>query len=329
MLNTKALEPKLILIRKNLEENNLKNQTWKYKIRSSKTPVILTFIMFAVFGGLTAWLYSNNNGAFIFLGLFSAILLALVIATAYRLAFYKVLIGKDGFYYQTGPKDGKFYNYADVKKAWVNSGEAQNRAHEDYCNIEIQGIPVIRFQFFYADENAVDYLIKRIEATASKKTAEARNEKAEYLIDGKVFGKTRIVIAIVLLVVVAVMDAVIIKATGHIFLAVPGIALALFILIYLINNNMFFTVKIGKKGFFCKTNPFNGQYYEYTEITNCRRIKKVIRTRAHYYEAAQTRYYFFFEFTDVRGKTRKFQFEDQIHGHEVNVLKERIEKAGK
>lgn len=33
----------------------------------------------------------------------------------------------------------------------------------------------------------------------------------------------------------------------------------------------------------------------------------------------------FFEFTDVRGKTRKFQFEDQIHGHEVNVLKERIE----
>ena len=106
----------------------MKNQTWKYKIRSSKTPVILTFIMFAVFGGLTAWLYSNNNGAFIFLGLFSAILLALVIATAYRLAFYKVLIGKDGFYYQTGPKDGKFYNYADVKKAWVNSGEAQNRA---------------------------------------------------------------------------------------------------------------------------------------------------------------------------------------------------------
>ena len=65
--------------------------------------------------------------------------------------------------------------------------------------------------------------------------------------------------------------------------------------------------------------------YEYAEITDCKRIKKVVRTRAHYYEAAERRYYFFFEFTDVRGKTRKFLFEDPIHGHEINVLKERIE----
>ena len=90
---------------------------------------------------------------------------------------------------------------------------------------------------------------------------------------------------------------------------------------------MFFKVKIDTKGFYCRTNPFNGQYYEYDEITNCRRIKKVVRTRAHYYEAAERRYYFFFEFTDVRGKTRKFAFEDPIHGHEINVLKERIEKT--
>lgn len=290
-------------------------------------PIILTLMMFTVFGGLTAWLYSSNNGAFIFTGLFSAILLALVIATCYRLAFFKVLIGKDGFYYQTGPSNGKFYNYAEVEKAWLNSGEAQNRAQEDYCNIEIPGIPVIRFQFFFADEKAVNYLIKRIESTANMEAAEGRNEKEEYLIDGKVFGKTRIVIAIVLLIVVAIIDVVIIKATGHMYLAVPGVAMALFILIYLINSNMFFRVRIDTKGFYCRTNPFNGQYYEYDEITNCRRIKKVVRTRAHYYEAAERRYYFFFEFTDVRGKTRKFTFEDPIHGHEVNVLKERIEKA--
>ena len=86
----------------------MEDRQWKYKIRSGKMPVILTVIMFAVFGGLTAWLYSTNNGAFIFTGLFSAILLALVIATSYRLAFFKVLVGKDGFYYQTGPSNGKF-----------------------------------------------------------------------------------------------------------------------------------------------------------------------------------------------------------------------------
>lgn len=56
---------------------------------------------------------------------------------------------------------------------------------------------------------------------------------------------------------------------------------------------------------------------------------KVVYTSQEYYEAAERRYYFFFEFTDVRGKTRKFAFEDPIHGHEVNVLKERIEKARK
>ena len=305
----------------------MENQTWKYKIRSGKMPVILTVIMFAVFGGLTAWLYSTDNGAFIFTGLFSAILLALVIATGYRLVFYKVLIGKDGFYYQTGPSNGKFYNYDQVEKAWINSGEAQNRAQQDVCNVEIPGIPVIRFQFFYADEKAVNYLIKKVETSAGKAVSEGNKEKAEYLIDGKVFGKTRIVVAFVLLIIVAIIDTVIIKATGHVYLAIPGVATALFILLYLLNSNMFFRVKIDAKGFYCRTNPFNGQYYEYGEITNCRRIKKVVRTRAHYYEADERRYYFFFEFTDVRGKTRKFAFEDPIHGHEVNVLKERIEKT--
>lgn len=303
------------------------NIEWKYKIRGRKLPVILTVLMFAVFGGLTAWLYSTNNGAFIFTGLFSAILISLVIATVYRLAFFKVLIGKDGFYYQTGPSNGKFYDYADVEKAWVNSGEAQNRAQEDYCNIEIPGVPVIRFQFFYADEKGVNYLIKRIESTANKETTESRKEKAEYLIDGKVFGKTRIVLSIVLLIVVAIIDAVIVKATGQMYLAVPGVVMALFILIYLINSNMFFKVKIEENGFYCRTNPFNGQYYEYAEITACKRIKKVVRTRAHYYEAAERRYYFFFEFTDICGRTRKFAFEDPIHGHEINVLKERIDAA--
>lgn len=305
----------------------MENQQWKYQIRSGKMPVVLTLIMFAGFCGLTAWLYNTDNGAFIFTGLFSAILLVLVIATVYRLAFFKVLIGEDGFHYQTGPSNGKFYNYTEVKKAWINSGEAQNRVQEDYCNIEIPGIPVIRFQFFYADEKGVNYLIKRIEATANEETKERRNKMAEYLIDGKVFAKTQFAIAIVLVIVVAVIDAVIIKATGHMYLAVPGVAMALFVLIYLINSNMFFKVKIDTKGFYCRTNPFNGQYYEYDEIKNCRRIKKVVRTRAHYYEAAERRYYFFFEFTDMRGKTRKFQFEDPIHGHEVDVLKDRIENA--
>lgn len=296
----------------------MENTQWKYKVGSGKTPVVLTLIMFAIFGGLTGWLYSENNGAFLFTGLFSAILLALVIATVYRLAFLKVLIGKDGFYYQTGPGNGRYYAYTQVEKAWIHSGEAQNRAQEDYCNIEIPGMPVIRFQFFYADEKAVNYLIRRIEA------AEREHRAEEYLIDGKVFGKTRIVLGIVFLIVIAFIEMVVIKTSGLVFMVIPGIVMALYVLISLINSNLFFKVKIGQNGFYCRTNPFNGQYYEYSEITHCQRIKKVVRTRRPR-RAENPRYYFFFEFTDVSGTTRRFQFEDQIHGHEVDVLKQRIE----
>ena len=298
------------------------NKQWRYKIGGRKAPVILTLIMLAGFGSITGWLYSENNGAFLFTGLFSAILLALVIATAHRLVFFKVLIGKDGFYYQTGPGNGKFYEYTQVEKAWIHSGEAQNRAQEEYCNIEIPGIPVIRFQLFAADDKAVNYLIRRIE-TAKKSNA---TENEEYLIDGKVFGKTRIVLGIVFLLVIAFIEAVVIKTSGLAFLVIPGVVMAIYVLISLINSNLFFRVKIEQNGFYCRTNPFNGQYYEYSEITHCERIKKVVRI-ARPRRAENPRYYFFFAFTDASGATRKFQFEDQIHGHEVNVLQERIEKA--
>ena len=78
-------------------EDNVKNKQWKYKIRSGKMPVILTLIMFMVFGGLTAWLYGTDNGASIFTGLFSIILLALVITTGYRLVFLRCLLTKMDF----------------------------------------------------------------------------------------------------------------------------------------------------------------------------------------------------------------------------------------
>lgn len=307
----------------------MKQRQWKYRIGARKAPVILTLIMFAVFGGLTAWLYSTNNGAFIFTGFFSAILLALVIATWHRLAFFKVLIGKDSFYYQTGPSNGTLYDYSEVEKAWINSGEAQNRSVQDYCNIEITGGSVIRFQFFDADENGVDYLIRRIEASPSKEISERRNEKAEYTIDGKVFARTRIVAGTVLLVLMAIISAVIVKATGHIYLAIPGIVMVLIGLVSLINSNLHFIIKIGETGFDYRTNPFNGKHFEYSEIVSCRRIKKVVYHRKHIGDADLPSYFFFFEFTDTSGKTRKFQFEDPIHGHEVDVLKERIEKANR
>ncbi|MGI6262062.1 MAG: hypothetical protein ACOYJR_09525 [Acutalibacteraceae bacterium] len=74
----------------------------KYKIGNGKMPVILMLLMSALLGGLTLWLYKTNNGAVIFAGISDSLMELLLILTIYRLIFYKVLIGVDGFYY---PKD--------------------------------------------------------------------------------------------------------------------------------------------------------------------------------------------------------------------------------
>ena len=115
----------------------MKQKAWRYVIRAGMLPVVLTAVMFAVFGGLTAWLYSTHNGACIITGAFSVILLVLLLATLWRRAFFKVLIGKDGFCYKTRPGRNLSCSYARVQKAWVSSGQAQNRAQQQFCNIQI------------------------------------------------------------------------------------------------------------------------------------------------------------------------------------------------
>lgn len=303
------------------------DKEWKYKIDSGKTPVILTFLMFGLFGGLTLWLYRKNNGAVIFTGIISALTVLVLILTIYRLLFYKVLISNEGFYYQTGIGNGKYYNYTDVEKAWISSGRSQNGGQGEYCNIALYNKNVIRFPFFHNDEKGVDYLIKRANADTQSMRTNTLIEKDDYLIDGKVFGKTRIVLGIVVLAVLAFIDVILIKEIGFNFIIIPSIAMGVAVALLLFNNYLFFQVKIGKDSFYCRTNPFNGQYCKYSEIANCRKIKRVVRYRGHGNGSLHRAYYFYFEFTDNRGKKHKFQYEQQIHEYEVNVLKDRIEAA--
>ena len=190
---------------------------WKYSIGSGKMPMILTFIMFVLFGGLAIWLHKIQNGAFIFAGMLAAVILILFMATVYRFLFYKVFIGKEGFYYQTGIKSGTYYVYENVEKAWISSGTAQHGAQEEYCIIEITGRPIIRFQFFYNDKKGVKYLIKQVEACRNRNDNNT-SESEEYLIDGKAFGKERIVIALILTVIIAVLDISLIQSNVPIYL---------------------------------------------------------------------------------------------------------------
>lgn len=160
------------------------DKEWKYKIGSSKTPAVLMFIMSAIFCGLALWLHKTDNGAIIFAGLLAVLMVIVFLLTIYRLIFYKVLIGSKGFYYQTGIGNGKYYDYADVEKAWLSSGTAQNGANEQYCNVALLDKRVIRFMYFYNDKKAVNYLVKQantIEPLVPTK------EKDEYLIERQGF----------------------------------------------------------------------------------------------------------------------------------------------
>lgn len=303
----------------------MENRQWKYKIGSGKMPVVLMFIMSVLFGGLAAWLYSTNNGAFIFCAILTAIMFFVFILTIYRLLFYKVLIGTDGFYYQTGIGNGRYYNYSDIEKAWISSGTAQNGHEEQYCNFVAYGERAIRFHFFSSDEKGINYLIKRANAESLMKSV--HDEKDDYLIDGKDFGKTKVVVGIVVLAIFAFLNFLIVSEIGFHAMLIPEIVIGIALCWTIFVDYVFFKVRICKDSFYCRTSPFNGCWYKYSDIAHCKEIKRVVR---HYHRgrgSLNRTYYYFFEFTDKSGKKHKFRFAKPLHEREVNILKERIEQA--
>lgn len=192
--------------------------------------------MSVLFCELAFWMHKMDNGAIFFGGILAVLMVIVFIITIYRLIFYKVLIGSRGFYYQTGISNGKYYNYADVEKAWTSSGTAQNGANEQYCNVALSNKKVIRFMYFYGDEKAVKYLVKQANAAELQATVK---DKEEYLIDGKAFGKTKIVVGIVILAVIAFVNAYIIKEIGFSYI-IPNVALVIVASWFLFVNYLFF-----------------------------------------------------------------------------------------
>lgn len=304
------------------------HKEWKYKIGKDRVAVLLMLMMSGMFGGAAAWLYKADNGAFIPVSMIAGLMVLVFLLTLHRFFFYKVLIGEDGFYYQTNIGNGKFYSYREVEKAWMSSGTDQNGGTKQYCNIAVPGKSVIRFLFFFQDECAVNYLIGQVEQFFQNTESDGNREKEEYLIDGKVFGKMQMGIGAVIVAMIVSLNLFLVKKVGLTLIGNLGVVMALVVACLLCNRYFFFQVKIKKDGFYCRTNPFDGCYYTYEEIVACRTIRKIVRHRQGYWDAAQRRYYFFFEFTDFHGKNHKFQFEQEIYEQEIRVLKERIEHTG-
>lgn len=309
-------------------EKLIMTEKYEYIIKGRKLPVILMVIMTLLFGSLTIWTYKTNNSVSTLLCVFTLLMLFVFILTVHRLLFFKVLIGLDGFYYQTHIGNGKFYTYKDVEKAWISSGKTQNGIVEHYCNISLKGNKVIRIPFQVSDEKGVNYLIKKV-TTNTNSLKSSKTEKTDtYVINGKAFGKARIFLGLLILAAIAFGDILIIKESGFIFIIIPSIIIGIMSIFFLFSYYLWFIVKIEKDGFYCRTTPFNGQYYKYSQITDCRIVQKVVRHHNYNESGSIDRAcYFFFVFHDITGKKHVFQFEDQIHEYEINILKERIDAA--
>ena len=111
---------------------------WKYKIGAGKMPVILSLGMTILFGGLSVWLHKTDNGAYFFGDILTGIMVAVLLVTIYRLMFYKVLIGKDGFYIQTHIGNGMYHNYGELTSAWITKGQNLSGHENKWCHLKQQ-----------------------------------------------------------------------------------------------------------------------------------------------------------------------------------------------
>ena len=282
-------------------------------------PVILSLGMTILFGSLSVWLHKTDNGAYFFGDILTGIMVAVLITTICRLVFYKVLIGKDGFYFQTNIGNGMYHNYAELKNAWITSGQNLSGHETKWCHFETADGKVTRFAIYYNDEKAAGYLVKRTQAEATNQA----QQKQQYRIDGRASGVVGIIGAFAAAGMICIFEFPLFQLGGvALIMGIIGLAIAAFVLVNAIFTFFCFQIKIEENGFYYQTNPFNGTYFNYQDITRSWEVKRVYRYR----RSATRNHYFYLYFTDRYGKTQRFQYEDDIYGYEVNILKERINR---
>lgn len=144
-----------------LEKDNL-GHTWEYKITSGAAGVILSFIMLAGFGYMVLWMYTNKNEAIaIILGKIVLLFAVLGFVLAlYGFLFFKVYIGSSGFFCQSRPGNGRYYNYYEIQRAWISYGRSSNSNEMRYCHFETKEGKIVRFFYTEADEDAVLYFFE-------------------------------------------------------------------------------------------------------------------------------------------------------------------------
>ena len=134
----------------------------KYEIGYDLFSLIPASVTLLVFGGTTVILKIKNNGMFIFTGLLSLAVIAIIAAVLYAHFFKKILIDDEGFYYKNGIGKAKYYKFSDNKEAWESSGMAGNGANQYYLNFKTADGIVKKFVFTTANSDGVECLVSKV-----------------------------------------------------------------------------------------------------------------------------------------------------------------------
>jgi hypothetical protein len=297
----------------------LKSENYVYKITADKVAAVLSAIMLLFFGGVTFYLYRSGNGAFVFTAVFSGIILLITLLTLYRLLFYKLFIGKEGFYYRTSAFGGEYYEYALLKNAWKSEGINPHGNTLCYFSFMTPSGKVLRFNFMPQDEDAIDYLLERFNKT------EKTEGFMEYEINEKSNGIAGILICLVIFLFFLTFEMNLLKNFSAFLLFLPGVVVPICLMFYLIIHYFFFRIIIKQDGFIFRTNPFNERFIEYKDIISSKEVRKVYRTRGVSGPNRRS-YHYYFHFTERSGKKHKFIFQKPLHDYEISILKENIQK---
>ena len=239
------------------------NKQWKYKITGNVIGTILVFIMLVGMVALCLWFHKTDNGAIVFGRIILIIFAVAFILSLYRVLFFKVLIGKDGFFYQSAPGNGRYYRYNEIRKAWLSSGRETNANTAIYCNYETQDGKTVRIAITGADTDAANYLIKRASAVAASDGVRMEDSLQDYIISGKTQGVTRIAVMCFIFGIIMWLSYNLAKEGMPLVDDVLPLLAAFCALVYVVMHYFFYRIEIKRDGFYCRTNPFNGQFYEY------------------------------------------------------------------
>lgn len=300
---------------------------WKYKIGGNVIGTVLCFIMLAGAAALCIWFKKTGNGA-ILPG--RIILVAFAVAFAlslYRVVFFKVLIDRDGFFYQSAPGNGRCYRYSELRNAWVSADKETNSTSTFCLQFETREGSIVRIAILEADMDAADYLVKRVAAVVPSDVTGMEDDQRDHIISGKIKGLTKIVVIGAIFAIVMWLSYTLFEeGLPPLTYALTAIA-AFCALVYVVMHYFFYRIEILRDGFYCRTNPFNGQSYKYRDITNCKLIESRKRYGSAYRSGVRKTYYLdYLVFTDNTGKERRIVYDKSLFEREMRILESRINK---